>query len=92
MLKDVFGTLAVFADPVHNHIKASHVASIAMMRFKNNDTDDLNRVIPMYLRKSDAEYNRAAETPVEKNKSSQIWVNDWEFIVLSVFLLTIRIY
>lgn len=57
--KDVFvdkiGLLIMFASPAHNFIRASNVASLAMPRFEKKDTDDVDRLVPFYIRKSDAE-------------------------------------
>ena len=59
--KDVFvdkiGLLATFANPAQNLIRASNVARLAMPRFEKNDTDDVARLVPFYIRKSDAEKN-----------------------------------
>ena len=59
--KDVFadkiGLLATFATPAQNFIRASNVALLAMPRFEKNNTDDVARLVPFYIRKSDAEKN-----------------------------------
>lgn len=59
--KDVFwdkiGLLTTFANPAQNLIRASNVARLAIPRFEKNDTDDVGRLVPFYIRKSDAKKN-----------------------------------
>ena len=49
------GTSAFFASSFQNTIRASTVAHLSMNKFKNNDTDDVDRLVPRYIRRSDAE-------------------------------------
>jgi tRNA A37 threonylcarbamoyladenosine modification protein TsaB len=57
MLSDMMGGLAFFAPMPQNTIKASTVAFLSLNKFQNKDTDDIDRFIPHYIRKSDAELN-----------------------------------
>ncbi|MDM8523337.1 tRNA (adenosine(37)-N6)-threonylcarbamoyltransferase complex dimerization subunit type 1 TsaB [Desulfococcaceae bacterium HSG8] len=55
MITEQLGESASFAQPCHNTIRASAVASLGMERFQNNDTDDVTMFVPRYIRKSEAE-------------------------------------
>ncbi len=57
MLSDMIGDSAFFAPMPQNAIKASTVAFLSLNKFQNKDTDDIDRFIPHYIRKSDAELN-----------------------------------
>ena len=52
------GTSAFFASFFQNTIRASTVAYLSMDKFKHNDTDDVGRFVPQYIRRSDAELKR----------------------------------
>ncbi|HEX6131712.1 MAG TPA: tRNA (adenosine(37)-N6)-threonylcarbamoyltransferase complex dimerization subunit type 1 TsaB [Actinomycetota bacterium] len=55
---DVFGELgarAEFASPVSAHPDAAHMVELAVPRFLREEHDRLFEVVPMYLRRSDAE-------------------------------------
>ncbi|MFC1815501.1 tRNA (adenosine(37)-N6)-threonylcarbamoyltransferase complex dimerization subunit type 1 TsaB [Thermodesulfobacteriota bacterium] len=49
------GAYAYFVPPYQNTIRASSVAYLSMDRFEKKDTDDVGRLVPNYIRKSDAE-------------------------------------
>lgn len=53
------GDLADFAHPYQNVIHASVVAQLSLSRFLQNDIDDVNLLIPLYIRKSEAEINKS---------------------------------
>jgi tRNA threonylcarbamoyladenosine biosynthesis protein TsaB len=53
------GDLADFAHPYQHIIHASVVAHLSISRFLQNDTDDMRQMIPLYVRKSEAEINKA---------------------------------
>lgn len=53
---------AQFAPPMHNVPRAAAVAEEAMRRLQDGDAAEAARVAPVYLRKSQAELNRAAVT------------------------------
>ena len=57
MLSEMMGDSAFFAPIPQNTIKASTVAFLSLNKFQNKDTDDIDRFIPHYIRKSDAELN-----------------------------------
>ncbi|MCD6585995.1 MAG: tRNA (adenosine(37)-N6)-threonylcarbamoyltransferase complex dimerization subunit type 1 TsaB [Desulfobacteraceae bacterium] len=57
LIKTTLGPMAVFANFTQHVIRASTVGHIAMQQFKLNDTDDVSRMEPFYIRKSDAEKN-----------------------------------
>ena len=57
LIKSSLGPMVVFANFTQHIIRASTVGHIAMQRFKSNDTDDVRRIEPFYIRKSDAEKN-----------------------------------
>jgi tRNA threonylcarbamoyladenosine biosynthesis protein TsaB len=57
MIMEKMGKFASFAPMTQNTIKASTLAYLSMAKFENNDTDDVEKVLPYYIRKSDAELN-----------------------------------
>jgi tRNA threonylcarbamoyladenosine biosynthesis protein TsaB len=57
MISEKLGGFASFAPMIHNTIRASTLAYFSMKKFENNDTDDIEKVLPYYIRKSDAELN-----------------------------------
>lgn len=67
-LLDKLGPMAMIANSGQHPINASNVASLSMSRFKINDTDDINKLVPLYIRKSDAEKNqvRNVSSPMMK--------------------------
>jgi len=57
MILEKMGEFASFAPMIQNTIRASTLAYFSMAKFENNDTDDIEKILPYYLRKSDAELN-----------------------------------
>jgi tRNA threonylcarbamoyladenosine biosynthesis protein TsaB len=57
MILEKMGELASFAPLIKNTIRASTMAYLSMAKFENNDTDDIETILPYYIRKSDAELN-----------------------------------
>jgi len=57
MILNKMGKSAFFASSFQNTIRASTVAYLSMNRFKNDDTDDVGKFVPHYIRRSDAELN-----------------------------------
>ena len=57
LIIDKIGELAHFAPSCRNTIRASTVACLSMNRFKKNDADDIDILVPHYIRKSDAQLN-----------------------------------
>ena len=53
----VAGDLAHFVPEDQNTIKASSVAFLSIPRFEANNTDEIDGLVPHYIRKSDAELN-----------------------------------
>ena len=51
------GKLASFVPMNQNTIRASTIAHIGLAKFENNDTIDIEKISPHYIRKSDAELN-----------------------------------
>jgi tRNA threonylcarbamoyladenosine biosynthesis protein TsaB len=57
MILESMGEFASFAPMTQNTIRASTIAYLSMAKFENNDTDDIEKILPYYIRKSDAELN-----------------------------------
>lgn len=57
MILEKMGKLASFAPVIKNTIRASTLAYLSMAKFENNDTNEIEKVLPYYIRKSDAELN-----------------------------------
>jgi tRNA threonylcarbamoyladenosine biosynthesis protein TsaB len=57
MILEKMGKFAFFAPMIQNTIRASTIAYLSMAKFENNDTDDIEKILPYYIRKSDAELN-----------------------------------
>ena len=57
MILESMGEFASFAPTTQNTIRASTIAYLSMAKFENNDTDDIKKILPHYIRKSDAELN-----------------------------------
>jgi len=57
MILEKMGEFASFAPMVQNTIRASTIAYLSMAKFENNDTDEIEKILPYYIRKSDAELN-----------------------------------
>jgi len=57
MILEKMGEFASFAPMIQNTIRASTIAYLSMAKFENNDTDDIEKILPNYIRKSDAELN-----------------------------------
>jgi tRNA threonylcarbamoyladenosine biosynthesis protein TsaB len=53
----MLGRSAQFAAPGQHTIRASTVAWLSLERFAQNQTDDVELLVPHYIRKSDAELN-----------------------------------
>lgn len=49
------GSQAVFVPPEQNIIRASTIGRLSLDRLKRGDGDDISRLVPEYIRKSDAE-------------------------------------
>ena len=54
-ISETVGRYASFAEPDQHVIRAATVGRLSLDRFKNEDTDDIARLVPEYIRKSDAE-------------------------------------
>ncbi len=59
LIKEKLGTLAHFAPPFLNTIRASVVACLGMERLKNKESDDAKTLVPFYIRPSYAEIKKA---------------------------------
>jgi len=57
MILEKMGEFASFAPMIQNTIRASTLAYLGMAKFENNDIDDIEKIEPYYIRKSDAELN-----------------------------------
>jgi tRNA threonylcarbamoyladenosine biosynthesis protein TsaB len=57
MILEKMGEFAYFAPMIQNTIRASTIAYLGMTKFENNDTDEIEKILPYYIRKSDAELN-----------------------------------
>lgn len=57
MILEKVGECASFAPMIQNTIRASTLAYLCMAKFENNDTDEVENILPYYIRKSDAELN-----------------------------------
>lgn len=57
MILEKMGEFASFAPMIQNTIRASTIAYLSMAKFENNDTDEIEKILPYYIRKSDAELN-----------------------------------
>lgn len=53
------GELAEFTQPIDHIIRATSVASLGLQKLIRNEVEDVATFVPVYLRKSDAEINRA---------------------------------
>lgn len=65
ILMDRVGDFARFVFPFQNAIRASTVAYLGLDRLKENDADDVFKLVPKYIRKSDAELKLGEETKDE---------------------------
>ena len=68
MIRQELGVNALIAPQNCHIIRASTVASLGLKRLENDDVDDVNALVPHYIRKSDAELNftkqmKAAQKP-----------------------------
>jgi len=59
LIRQELGPNAFFAPQNCHIIRASTVAYLGMKRLENDDFDDINALVPHYIRKSDAELNLA---------------------------------
>ena len=57
MILEKMGKFASFTSLTQNTIRASTMAYLSMAKFENNNTDDIEKILPYYIRKSDAELN-----------------------------------
>jgi tRNA threonylcarbamoyladenosine biosynthesis protein TsaB len=57
MILEKMGKFASFAPLIQHTIKASTMAYLSMAKFENNDTDDIEKILPYYIRQSDTELN-----------------------------------
>ena len=57
MILEKMGKSASFAPMIQHTIRASTMAYLSMAKFEKNDTDDIEKILPYYIRKSDAELN-----------------------------------
>jgi tRNA threonylcarbamoyladenosine biosynthesis protein TsaB len=57
MILEKMGESAFFAPMIQNTIRASTIAYLSMAKFKNKVTDNIEKILPNYIRKSDAELN-----------------------------------
>lgn len=57
MILEKMGEFASFAPMIQNTIRASTLAYLSMAKFEKDDTDDIEKILPYYIRKSDAELN-----------------------------------
>ena len=57
MILEKMGEFAFFAPMIQNTIRASTIAYLGMAKFENNDTDKIEKILPYYIRNSDAELN-----------------------------------
>ena len=57
IILEKMGKSASFAPMIQNTIRASTMAYLSMAKFEKNDTDDIEKILPYYIRKSDAELN-----------------------------------
>ena len=55
MLKQMMNKASYFIPSYQSTIKASTVAHLSMYNFENGDTDDIEALVPHYIRKPDAE-------------------------------------
>jgi tRNA threonylcarbamoyladenosine biosynthesis protein TsaB len=55
MILEKLGLFASFAPMIQNTIRASTVARISMTKFKTNNTGEIEKFSPRYIRRSDAE-------------------------------------
>jgi tRNA threonylcarbamoyladenosine biosynthesis protein TsaB len=57
MITEKMGEFASFAPMIQHTIRASTLAYLSMPKFETDDTDDVEKILPYYIRKSDAELN-----------------------------------
>jgi len=64
-ISEKVGRYASFAGPGQNTIRAATIGRLSVNRFKNADTDDIARLVPEYIRKSDAQlgFGRKTNSP-----------------------------
>ncbi|MEJ2657285.1 MAG: tRNA (adenosine(37)-N6)-threonylcarbamoyltransferase complex dimerization subunit type 1 TsaB [Desulfobacterales bacterium] len=55
MILEEMGELASFAPMIQNTIRASTAAYLSMAKFKSNNTDEIEKFSPDYIRRTDAE-------------------------------------
>jgi tRNA threonylcarbamoyladenosine biosynthesis protein TsaB len=62
LIREILGDLAYFTPPYLNRVRASVVGYIGMKRILDGQIADIDRLVPHYIRKSDAEIKRKAWT------------------------------
>ena len=58
LIREILSNLAYFAPPYLNRVRASVVGHIGMKRILDGQIADIDRLVPHYIRKSDAEIKR----------------------------------
>lgn len=64
-IQDALGGNAYFVPDKQNIIRASTIALLSLKKFKINDTVGVGDLIPLYIRKSDAELSMAAKSSAQ---------------------------
>ena len=59
LIRETLGDLAVFAPPGQCTLRAATVADLARVRLESGRGDDVGRLVPLYIRISDAERKRS---------------------------------
>jgi tRNA threonylcarbamoyladenosine biosynthesis protein TsaB len=66
-IRQELGANAIIAPQNCHIIRASTVAYLGMKRLENDDVDDINALVPHYIRKSEAELNFTKRMKAEQN-------------------------
>lgn len=67
LIRQELGANAIIALQNRHIIRASTVAYLGMKRLENDDVDDINALVPHYIRKSDAELNFTKRMKAEQS-------------------------
>ena len=67
LIRETLGDLAVFVPPAQSTLRAATVADLARVRLESGEGDDVGGLVPLYVRKSDAERKRGAVS--ERNEA-----------------------
>jgi tRNA threonylcarbamoyladenosine biosynthesis protein TsaB len=62
LIRENLGSLALFAPPYLNRVRASVVAYIGMQQILDDEIVDVGNLVPHYIRRSDAEIKREEES------------------------------